>query len=234
MIHRDKWGLICGDKSLDGGDTLNREGIASFLYGVVSPGLKICLFEKKYPVRHPYVEPWNNYRNCSRDQLTPAICVGFKLKDKYISQRCLQTVLDHNGFASNHERDAAGTRKKPYPHDYVNDKGQIEARVFDWADPITPDLWYLMLAGSGHKWKARLVYPIAKAWVYQMIFSYCYLNPQNDDVWQAACIADCFGLLEFFDKHHPIGLRALADSYYGGWRGTGKFTELWRERLDKV
>jgi hypothetical protein len=232
MIIRDSHNLIVGDKTGDGGDTLNREGIASFLFGVVSPGLLICLNEKEYPVRHPYDEPWDNYKNCSRDQLIPAICVGFKLKDKDISNRILQTVKDHNGFASNIERDYVGTKKKPYPHDFINDIGQKEARMFDWADPITPDLWYLLLAGSGHKWKARLLYPLAKAWAYSSVFSVCYINSTDSDVWQTACVADCFGLLGYFDKHHPRGLRIVAEEFYGTWRGTGKFAELWAEYLD--
>jgi len=234
MIIRDSHNIIVGDTSGDGGDSLNREGIASFLFGVVSPGLKICLFEKEYPVRHPYDEPWDNYKNCSRDQLTPAICVGFKLNDKDISNRILQTVKDHKGFAPNIERDIPGSRKYPYKHSFINDQGLMETSAFNYADPITPELWYLMLKGSGRNIKAALLYPIALAWVYVSILTACYMIKIDDDCWQLACIADCFGLLKFFNAHHPIGLRSMADSYYAGWRGTDKFAELWREHLDKV
>jgi len=236
MIIRDSFGIIVGDTSGDGGDSLNREGIFSFLTGQVSDGLKICLYEKEYPVRHPYDEPWDNYKNCSRDQLTPAICVGFKLKDKDISKRCLQTVIDHKGFAPNSERDYPGSTKLPRPHEFMNEKGEVEKRLFDYADPITPELWYLMLKGAGHDLKAALLYPIALVWVHFAIFSHCTTyarNPHNDDAWQLACIADCFGLLLYFDDHHPYGLDAAAESYYSGWRGTSAFSLLWRGYLDK-
>jgi hypothetical protein len=71
-LARDSLGIINqlqGDNSLDGGDSADRTGVAAFCNSVEDKNL-LRLFENNgIMVRHPTQSPWNNWKNCTRDQL---------------------------------------------------------------------------------------------------------------------------------------------------------------------
>lgn len=144
MIFYDSYGLPV-DVTGDGGDTAMRLGMLAVM------GLHVgsrCgdLVNNGVAVRHPYDVPWNNPNNFTRDQLIPLISGLYQL-GKYEEVRLLfKAHAKRFFFCQNIERDYPGSRKYPYPHTFINDRGDKETRLFDYADWIFPiDVVYFAL-----------------------------------------------------------------------------------------
>jgi hypothetical protein len=104
-------------------------------------------------VRHPTDAPWNNPKNFSRDQLIPLVA-GFYGRD--LTEKAKRVFWAHAKrffFCQNSERDVPGSTKYPWPHSFVNDKGQEETRKFDFRDFLMPD-------GVFHLIKCARIYPL--------------------------------------------------------------------------
>lgn len=96
-------------------------------------------------MRYPFVAPWNNTKNFSRDQLIPLVAGLSALGDKYPAKRVFWSHARRLFFCQNFERDYPCSTKYPWPHTFTNDKGMKETRLFDFADPLMPDhIWHLI------------------------------------------------------------------------------------------
>lgn len=148
-LARDDIGIINqledGGK-LDGGDSAHRTGFAAFL-GSQKDNDLLHLFESNgVMVRHPTQVPWNNWKNCTRDQLIGYAAGCWRAGRLDINQRLLDA---HKArfppfTCQDTERDYPGTTKNPPigdplgPHDvmylrvsagdnsaYTNQAGQL-------------------------------------------------------------------------------------------------------------
>jgi hypothetical protein len=71
-LARDDMGIINqleDDGKLDGGDSAHRTGFAAFLNSQRDRDLLPRFESNGVMVRHPTQVPWNNWKNCTRDQL---------------------------------------------------------------------------------------------------------------------------------------------------------------------
>jgi len=143
MIFKDKDGLPV-DITGDGGDSAMRAGILGvFSSYFQEPPMenKQVLYEVRFQgkgigllIRHPTDVPWKNTKNFSRDQLIPLISI----MPKYVAKRVFWAHAKRLFFCQNTERDYVGSKKYPWPHSFINDKGKKETRLFDWADTLFP------------------------------------------------------------------------------------------------
>lgn len=131
-LPRDASGIICqaqGDpnKPLDGGDSAHKTGFAAFCNSAPDQAL-LDVFEKDgIMVRHPTEVPWNNWKNCSRDQLIAYTAGCWRARKHDICQRLLEKhAARFPPFTcQNTEADAEGTTKNPPigdpmgPHDVM-------------------------------------------------------------------------------------------------------------------
>lgn len=177
MIFRDHEGFVV-DSNQDGGDSANRAGLLA-LFGK-RENLQAYEVRPGILVRHPGQEPWTNPRNFSRDQLLPYTAGAWKLGHWKLNQRIFWRHLKRGFFAQNFERDARGTRKRPWPSVFTNDKGEKEFRIFDFADPLGPsDIWHLILCAQ-----LRWLYWFALVGVPALVFailSHGLLNHSDDE-----------------------------------------------------
>lgn len=178
MIKRDKYGYIVDTTYEDGGDSANRAGLTS-LFGFYNPPLTnyvkdgIC-------VRHPHQVPWNNPKNFTHDQLIPLVAGLWKQKHYQTVRHIMWKHIMRFGFCQNFERDYIGSKKYPWPHSFINDRGVYEKRHFDFADPLRPDsFWHLVLCGRA--WYFYWFAPIGYAWLLLSIFIYCWTNRDDDE-----------------------------------------------------
>lgn len=131
LIPRDAEGIINqeqGDGSLDGGDSAHKTGVAAFCNSKPDQSLLTVFEADGIMVRHPTQHPWNNWRNCSRDQLL-AYCAGCWRAGR--SDICQRLFIAHATrippfTCQNTERDEPGTTKDPAigdpmgPHDIMS------------------------------------------------------------------------------------------------------------------
>lgn len=112
---------------LDGGDSANREGHAAFCNSALDMGL-LPLFEQDgIMVRHPTQAPWNNWKNCTRDQLLAYVAGCWRAKRFDINARLLEKHLTRLPplTCQDTEADWPGTTKTPPigdplgPHDVM-------------------------------------------------------------------------------------------------------------------
>lgn len=161
MIKRDENGYIVDD-TLDGGDSANRCGLWKLFKGHDLPlkdpafWLEDFVLSGGICVRHPKQFPWNNPKNFSRDQLIP-LCAGlWRVKRYDLVRSIFWSHAKRLFFCQNIERDKPGTKKYPWPHKYVNDKGQNEKSNFNFADPLLPhDVFFLIMCS-----KLYILYPL--------------------------------------------------------------------------
>jgi hypothetical protein len=129
-LARDDKGIINqledGGK-LDGGDSAHRTGFAAFLNSKTDSDL-LPLFESNgVMVRHPTQVPWNNWKNCTRDQLIGYTAGCWRAGRLDINQRLLaaHTARLPPFTCQDTERDYPGTTKNPPigdllgPHDVM-------------------------------------------------------------------------------------------------------------------
>ena len=181
MISRDADGFIL-DNSLDGGDSANRAGILA-LCG--SPEVLSRYVKDGVCVRHPTQHPWDNPKNFTRDQLTPLVAGLWAQGQHAEVRKILWRHILRLGFAQNFERDIPGSTKYPWPHSFINDKGQYEKRNFDFADPLGPsDFWHLILCARA--WYFYWLAPLGYAWLLVSLVIYCLCN-NGDDEGQVIC-----------------------------------------------
>ena len=129
-LARDGMGIINqlgDDGKLDGGDSAHRTGFAAFLNSESDKEL-LALFESNgVMVRHPTQVPWNNWKNCTRDQLIGYTAGCWRAGRLDINQRLLAAhVARVPPFTcQDTERDYPGTTKNPPigdplgPHDMM-------------------------------------------------------------------------------------------------------------------
>lgn len=166
MIFVDQHGFLCNETQ-DGGDSAMRAGmIAQFYGGFFTPRIKY--YEQNgVCVRHPIQVPWNNPKNFTRDQLIPLVA-GLNVGGYQDAvKRIFWSHAKRAFLCQNSERDYPGSTKYPYPHTFINDRGQQEKRSFDFADPLLPDhIWHLIKC-------ARLyyLYPFALVGIPWLILS---------------------------------------------------------------
>jgi len=172
----DKYGLIVQDApSNDGGDSCNRMGQYYTALAVIKNpapwpfnSAQECLLTYLNLTddggnlrRHKAQVPWNNPKNCSRDQMLPmftALAANGHKKDLWEQ---MWNMIKRFGFYQNIERDSYGSRKYPWPHSFKGDNGETFYRVFDYADISQPSDWAVFLRGLCHRhWSQVLAYPV--------------------------------------------------------------------------
>ena len=129
-LARDDKGIINqvedGGK-LDGGDSAHRTGFAAFLNSKKDADLLPIFESNGVMVRHPTQVPWNNWKNCTRDQLIGYAAGCWRAGRLDINQRLLAAHLARFPpyTCQNTERDYPGTTKNPPigdplgPHDMM-------------------------------------------------------------------------------------------------------------------
>jgi hypothetical protein len=154
-LARDDSGIINqledGGK-LDGGDSAHRTGFAAFLNSQRDKDL-LPLFEKEKDgvkdgvmVRHPTQVPWNNWKNCTRDQLIGYTSGCWRAGRLDINRRLLAAHATRFPpfTCQNTERDYDGSTKNPPigdplgPHDvmYLRICAGDDAAYTDWAGQL--------------------------------------------------------------------------------------------------
>lgn len=157
MIFRDD-NLLPVDETGDGGDSDFRCGILALSGSELDKEL-IGKYEKRpgVLVRHPSDYPADNENNYTRDQLIVYMTGLWKIGDTKISRRVFWAHAKRLFFCQNIERDIPGSTKYPWPHSFINDRGEDEKRVFDFRDPLFPDdIMHLILCS-----RLKMLYPFA-------------------------------------------------------------------------
>lgn len=147
------------DSTLDGGDSSMRMGMLLLCGQTTACNVRLYEHELDSGIlrRHPSQDPWSNPWNFTRDQLVPITAGLHRLGMESFCQRIFYAHAKRFFFCQNFERDYAGSKKFPWPHTFINDRGEPETRKFDFADVLMPDhIWHLILC-------ARLwyLYPFA-------------------------------------------------------------------------
>jgi hypothetical protein len=153
---KDSFGFTV-DISGDGGDTCRAEGILA----VFGRQNKLIFCQKDgYGVRHPYQEPWDNPKNFTRDQEICRMAGLYKINTPESRRQARITLWKYAKrlfFANNFERDKVGSKKYPYRHTFINDKGISETRNFDFADLLMPHHIFFIILCS----RVYCLYPFA-------------------------------------------------------------------------
>ncbi len=140
-MKRDTFGFIV-DKNGDGGDSCRAAGLWELFGGENSQVNNFTSNQEGiYGVRHPVQVPWNNPRNQSRDQEICRMAGLWKRNtgdSRYQTKKSFWSHARRLFFCNNFERDYVGSKKYPFPHSFINDKGVKEFRWFDFADPLFP------------------------------------------------------------------------------------------------
>jgi hypothetical protein len=133
-LARDDRGIINqledGGK-LDGGDSAHRTGLAAFLNSQKDSDL-LPLFESNgVMVRHPTQVPWNNWKNCTRDQLIAYTAGCWRAGRLDINRRLLgaHTARFPPFTCQDTERDYPGTTKNPPVGDLLGPHDVMYLRV---------------------------------------------------------------------------------------------------------
>lgn len=108
-------GQVQDDGSLDSGDSAHRTGVLAFCNSKKDQGL-LPLFENDGLMhRHPTHEPWNNWKNSSRDQLVGYVSGCWRGGRTDIAARLLSAHENRNPIftCQNTEADYPGTVKDP-------------------------------------------------------------------------------------------------------------------------
>lgn len=191
MLIKDRLGIIL-DNTGDGGDSCNRTSIYCAFKEDEENILHYFVNSRGICVRYPFQRPWNNPRNFSRDQLIPLI-YGLSKSEEGITivRKILWATVKRGFFAQNFERDNNGTKKYPWPHSFLNDKGEEETRNFDFADPILPDVILQMII-CGKMYPFYLFYLIGLPWFLISLFVHCKAY-RGDDEGQSISLCASYG-----------------------------------------
>jgi len=257
----DQYGLIVQDPpSNDGGDSCNRMGQYYTALGFLNNPAPWPLSSRQECLltylnltddngdlrRHKSQVPWNNPKNCSRDQMLPmftALALNGYKKDLFEQ---LFNLIYRLGFYQNIERDYRGSRKYPYPHQFINDRGVREKRYFDFADPAQPSDFAIFLRGFFHDtWAKVLAYPILVVFdLWSFIGIWGHLKNKEP---KEPCHLLCFyaqstkqiptfvsRIVNKLVKNNKARIVQDLTWYFGGRGGfdSPKFVQLWSEVLD--
>lgn len=177
MIFRDDVGLVV-DSTGDGGDSANRAGLLAICG---KPENLWCYVDSEgLCKRHPIQRPWNNPWNFSRDQLL-AFTAGLKSQDNTdLARKILINHAKRLFFCQNFQRDVPGSWKFPWPHTFVNDRGEVETCNFDFADPLFPDhIWHLILCAELRSFYFFAV--IGIPWFVVSLWYFCHFDTSDDE-----------------------------------------------------
>jgi hypothetical protein len=181
MFNLDNDGIIL-DITGDGGDSANREGLYA-LFAKTGDQTKVIaklLCPGYLAVRHPNQVPWNNPWNFTRDQLIPYAAGCSKLGLISITRKLFISHACRLFFCQNFQRDYPGSWKYPWPHTFINDKGQKETRKFDFADILMPnDIWHLILCAR--LYPLYVFAPLGWLFLALAIFIHCKFDTSNDE-----------------------------------------------------
>ena len=207
----DEFGLIVQDRpSFDGGDTCNRMGHFFELKYVWN-----CILEKStgdfYPPwelpigyhgamsvlqggdgrfrRHPYQNPWSNYKNVTRDQLIPIFSAAALWNNQPLLKQEFKNMVKRWGFFPNTERDYPGTKKFLFPQFYK--KGQrIEETKFsdrdqwiwqpNYADLCAPNDWAILLRGFRRFYLYPFIF-VGDIFLVLGVLSHCFVYAKDPD-----------------------------------------------------
>lgn len=96
----------------DGGDSAHKTGVLAFCGSEADQGLLVRFEDGNGTmVRHPKEYPWNNPKNCSRDQLIAFTAGCWRAGQTSIAQRLLREHEARGYFCQNTERDEPGSTK---------------------------------------------------------------------------------------------------------------------------
>lgn len=130
-LDRDEAGIICQvekqkDESirLDGGDSAHRMGTAAFCNSAEDAGLLSRFESGGVMVRHPTQVPWNNSKNCTRDQLIGYMAGCWRASRREINARLLA---------------AHATRIPPYTCQNIEEMEVGTTKNPPIGDPLGPD-----------------------------------------------------------------------------------------------
>lgn len=217
----DSLNLVVEDNG-SGGDSAHYTGLATIASHSQYFGLKYLVGIDGLAVRHPTQHPWNNPWNFTRDQLMPLIG-GLYAQGRTDKIRALfWSHAKRLFFCQNFERDVPGSKKYPWPHTFINFKGEKETRSFDFADPLLPHDIYAF-ARAGKFWFAPLLYPFGFA----SLILHLFLTRRSGRTDIGTTIAVCYlaGVLPYFRLIVPDYANRLKE-YFLGWRKMGVLCEL--------
>lgn len=136
-LSRDMQGIICqlqADGTLDGGDSVHRTGVASFCNSAQDIALLPSFESNGIMVRHPTQVPWNNWRNCTRDQLMGYVAGCWRGGALGIVQRLLA---------------AHAARIPPFTCQDTENDYPGTTKIPPIGDPLGPDHVMYLRIGSG-------------------------------------------------------------------------------------
>lgn len=181
MIFRDDW-LFPVDETGDGGDSDFRCAILALTGSDLDKDL-LKKYEKSpgVIVRHPYDSPADNEKNYTRDQLIVYMAGLWSAKDTLISRRVFWSHTKRLFFCQNSERDMPGSKKYPWPHSFINDRGEFEKRIFDFRDILLfDDIAHLI--SCSRLWPLYPFAFIANLYLFIVIFFHSKLRkPLSED-----------------------------------------------------
>jgi hypothetical protein len=112
--------------------------------------------------------------------LIPYVAGLWRQEEYKIVEKILWGHIKRFGFCQNFERDAPKSIKRPWPHSFINDRGEREERVFDFADPLFPnDFWHLILCARA--WYLYWFAPIGYAWLLLSLAIHCMVDDGDDE-----------------------------------------------------
>ncbi len=257
----DDMGLLV-DKTGDGGDTANREGQLAYITSAERNYYNLASLAPIYSnewVRHPFQVPWNNWRNFTRDQATPMVAAlgkSYYTKPEVFEHDALTirsffySIIFRAGFMPNMERDAEGSTKYLWPHEFYDDFDDPTTRLLfpyrkrlpevnkngvkrnmKWADFCdiagTPFLGTCIIAGKIWMW-----YWLLPLCMLNLLFSVLLHPKDEDDSWQLAIMCDVYDqflgtkYLRLLSKRHD--LEKAARKYWVENRDMPWFYEAWK------
>ncbi len=186
MIHRGTSNIIV-DQTGDAGDSAHFNGLWVLFEGPDAVDLGMFVNQQGECVRNPYQFPWDNKNNFTPDQMKPLVA-GLKTQEKYdVVRKIFWSRARCLFFCQDSERDFPGSTKYPWPHKFLNDKGQVERRSFDFRTPLFPDsIFHIILCGRiwWLYWFGIIGYP----WLFVSLIVHCTFNTDDDD-W--ALVSQC-------------------------------------------
>jgi hypothetical protein len=121
-LARDEEGIInqVEPGHLDGGDSAHRTGFAAFLNSQADKDLLPRFESNGIMVRHPSQAPWNNWKNCSRDQLIGYAAGCWRAGRFDINKRLLEALLARSTPPTcQNTEESDGTTKIPPIGDFL-------------------------------------------------------------------------------------------------------------------
>jgi hypothetical protein len=215
LIPRDVQGIIVQQAQLtdvaDGGDSAQKTGIAAFCNSSKDKAL-LPLFESGgIMVRHPSQFPWNNWKNCSRDQLMAYVGGCWRGGQYGIVSRLLVKHAERLFTCQNTEADKPGTTKNP-----------------PIGDPLAPHDVMTLRVGAGDG--VGYLDLLGQLWL-QLAIETADPDPQFEKNNLLVESIIC-GRLDLYVSVHP-NYRENVRSYWSGWRNQGQIGEALIAVIDK-